>query len=92
MTTPLVEALRRLQYAANSLNYHEFCEAVGWPRDDYTKQKFLDFQAFGRLGSFDDSTLNNPVLFYERREERYQAERKAAEERMREAGLSHDPA
>lgn len=78
----LVPQLRRLQYAANSLNYHEFCEAMGWPRDDYTKAKFVAFQAFGKLGVFDDSTLSAPVLFYERREERYAAERKTREERM----------
>lgn len=82
----LVPQLRRLQYAANSLNYNEFCEALGWPRDDYTKAKFLAFQQMGRMHVFDDGTLTKTVEFYERREERYAAERKAREESLIASG------
>lgn len=82
----LVPQLRRLQYAANSLNYNEFCEALGWSRDDYSKAKFLAFQQMGRMHVFDDGTLTKTVEFYEAREKRYAAERKAREERMIETG------
>lgn len=82
----LVAQLRRLQYAANSLNIIEFCEALGWPLDDYSKHKFEEFQAFGRMGRFDDRTLEAPVKFYEAREERYAAERKAREESLVRSG------
>jgi hypothetical protein len=60
-----VPQLRRLQYAANTLNYHEFCEAVGWPEDDYSKAKFVEFQKLGRLHVFDDHTLVCAVEHYE---------------------------
>ena len=62
---PLVPQLRRLQYAANMLNLHEFCEALGHPVDDYSKAKFLEFQALGRLHVFDDNVLQAAVEYYE---------------------------
>lgn len=72
---PLVPQLRRLQYAANMLNYHEFCEATGWPRDDYAKHKFEEFQALGRLHVFDDRVLQAAVEFYEAQAARHEAAR-----------------
>jgi hypothetical protein len=66
-TTTLIAQLRRLQYAANTLNYHEFCQALEWPEDDYAKAKFLEFQKLGRLHVFDDNTLSKTVEYYEAR-------------------------
>jgi hypothetical protein len=63
----LVEQLRRLQNAANMLDYHEFLEALGWERDDYTQAKYREFRALGRLHVFDGNTLTLPVEFYERK-------------------------
>jgi hypothetical protein len=62
----LVTQLRRLQYAANMLNGREFCQATGWPEDDYSKAKFLEFQRLGRLHVFDDHVLEATVTFYEK--------------------------
>jgi hypothetical protein len=64
-TDVLVPQLRRLQYAANMLNYDEFCDATGWPRDDYSLAKFREFQALGRLHVFDNGTLWRAVHHYE---------------------------
>jgi hypothetical protein len=64
---PLVPQLRRLQYAANMLNYHEFCEATGWPEDDYSLAKYREFRALGRLHVFDDRVLEAAIKFYEAR-------------------------
>lgn len=86
----LVPQLRRLQHAANSLNVNEFCEAMGWERNEYSEAKFLEFQALGRLHVFDDHTLMAPVLYYEAREKRFTAERKRIEERMIETGHARD--
>jgi hypothetical protein len=66
-TEGLVAQLRRLQYAANMLNFHEFAEAVGWPRDDYSRHKFVEFQALGRMHVFDDRVLEVAIKFYEDR-------------------------
>lgn len=44
--------------AAWNMNLVRFCEALGWPEDDYAKDKFRDFQELARLlGRFDNSTL-----------------------------------
>jgi hypothetical protein len=72
----LVPQLRRLQYAANMLNFHEFCDAAGWPRDEYTKAKFVEFQKLGRLHVFDDHVLNATVRYYEDQVERREALRR----------------
>jgi len=72
---PLVPQLRRLQYAANMLNYHEFCDALGWPRVDYSKAKFLEFQKLGRLHIFDDTVLQKAIEFYEAQAARHEAQR-----------------
>ena len=62
----LVPQLRRLQHAANMLNLHEFCDALGWsPTDDYARAKFKEFQALGRLHVFDDNVLKKAVEHYE---------------------------
>lgn len=66
-TEGLVPQLRRLQYAANMLNFHEFCDATGWPRDEYSKHKFVEFQALGRMHVFDDRVLEVAIKFYEDR-------------------------
>jgi hypothetical protein len=42
-TSTLVEQLRRLQHAANMLNYHQFCAATG-ARGRLPKAKFIEFQ------------------------------------------------
>ena len=73
----LVPQLRRLQHAANTLNYHEFTEAVGWPRDDYSQHKFVEFQALGRLHVFDDHVLEAAVRYYERQVEAREELRKS---------------
>ena len=62
----LVEALRRLQHAANMLTYAQFCEAQGWSLDDYSRYKFREFQRMGRLHVFDDHALVNAIRYYER--------------------------
>ena len=62
----MVDQLRRLQRAANLLNYRQFCEALDWPHDSYSKNKFLEFQKLGRLHVFDSHTLAATVAFYER--------------------------
>lgn len=74
---PLVPQLRRLQYAANMLNVNEFCQAVGWPRDEYSEAKFLEFQKLGRLHVFDDNVLQRAVEFYEAQAARHEAAREA---------------
>jgi len=65
----LVPQLRRLQHAANMLNLREFCQAIGCPVDDYSKAKFREFQALGRLHVFDDHVLQAAVAYYEQQEE-----------------------
>lgn len=62
----LVPQLRRLQYAANMLNYHEFCEASGWPEDAYSQDKWADMQRIGKLlPRFDNHVLEAMVRYYE---------------------------
>lgn len=61
----LIRALRRLQWAANSLSYREFREALGWEEDEYSLHKYHDFAAFGRLGAFDSNTLLKAIAAYE---------------------------
>jgi len=68
---PLVPQLRRLQHAANMLSGPEFARAQGWDWNDaYTRAKFREFQALGRLHVFDDSVLERAIAAYEGREER----------------------
>jgi len=52
-----LEAMRGLQWSANMLNHRQFCAALGWPEDDYSRNKFKEFQALGRLHVFDDTVL-----------------------------------
>lgn len=61
----LTVQLRRLQYAANMLNLTEFCAALGWEVDDYSKHKFSEFQKLGNLHVFDNNTLDTAVAAYE---------------------------
>lgn len=61
----LVPQLRRLQYAANMLSRTQFCEALGWPDEDYALNKYLEFRALGRLHVFDDHVLRTLVAAYE---------------------------
>jgi hypothetical protein len=64
---PLVPTLRALQDAANMLDYTEFCEATGWPKDEYSLAKYRHMQGLGRLLSyFDDGVLQAVVLRYRR--------------------------
>jgi hypothetical protein len=62
--------LRALQHAANGLNYHEFCDALGWDRNDYSKAKFVEFQGLGRLGVFDSSVLSRLIEYHQGMEAR----------------------
>ena len=64
---PLVPQLRRLQDAANGMTSAEFAEALGHPEDDYLVSKFKEFQAFGRLGYFDNHVLSAAIEHYEAR-------------------------
>lgn len=59
-----IAILRALQHAANGLNYHQFCESLGWPEDDYTKGKFKAYQSLGAIGVFDNDTLLKPIAYY----------------------------
>lgn len=52
-----LESLRALQWSANMLNHRQFIEALGWTDDDYSRNKFLEFQKLGRLHVFDDEVL-----------------------------------
>lgn len=61
----MVPALRRLQYAANGLNFHQFCDALGWERNEYAKDKFVVFQSLGNLGRFDSGVLRRVIEAYE---------------------------
>lgn len=67
--TPLqrpVDVIRRLQDAANMLDYHEFTAAMPWPEDEYALAKYRHFQGIGRLLSyFDDGVLTRAVAAYE---------------------------
>ena len=61
----LTVQLRRLQHAANMLNYHQFCAALGWERDDYSKRKFQEFQKLGAMHVLSDDTLERAIAAYE---------------------------
>jgi hypothetical protein len=58
-------AIRLLQHAANMLNVTQFCAAQGWEVNDYSRAKFREFQALGRLHVFGDSTLLAAMRKYE---------------------------
>lgn len=62
----LLRQIRRLQHAANMLNGPEFATANGWEWDEYSKAKWREFQAFGRLGNFSGGTLLDAIHAYER--------------------------
>jgi hypothetical protein len=48
--------------AAWSWNLDQFCEALGWTRDDYAIEKFQAFQTAARyLGQFDADTWDQIV-------------------------------
>lgn len=72
--TPLmnpVQAIRLLQYAANSLTFHEWAEAMHFPDDEYAKAKFLHLQVIGKhLPYFDDGVLRATLAAYDRQLER----------------------
>lgn len=59
-----LDSLRALQNAANGLNYNEFCDALGWDKNDYSKDKFLLFQSLGVLGRFDGAVLKQVIGAY----------------------------
>lgn len=72
--TPLVnpvQAIRWLQYAANSLTFPEWAEAMHFPADEYAKAKFLHLQVIGKhLPYFDDGVLRQTLDAYDRQLER----------------------
>jgi len=52
-----LDAIRKLQYAANGLSYPNFCSTLDWPMNDYSRAKWQDFQQVGILGRFDGYVL-----------------------------------
>jgi hypothetical protein len=67
MDNDLIRALRRLQWAANSLSYREFCGALEWEENEYSLHKYHQFAAFGALGAFDSNTLLKAIAAYEKK-------------------------
>lgn len=60
MTT--AEFREALSAAGWSMGLHEFCAALGWTVDDYSRQKFRDFSEMCRLiNQFDPTTLDQIV-------------------------------
>jgi hypothetical protein len=56
------EFRRALGRAGWNMSLHDFCEALDWEIDAYSKDKFLDFQQLCRLLSqFDPTTLDTLV-------------------------------
>lgn len=60
------DQLRRLQYAANMLSLSDFIIALDLDVDDYSRDKYRAFRAFGALGEFDNNTLETLIMAYER--------------------------
>jgi hypothetical protein len=62
------QAMRDLAQAGYNMSLAQFCDALGYERDDYARRKFVDFQEIGRLlGHFDDHTLQALVHAYKAR-------------------------
>jgi hypothetical protein len=52
-----LKGIRKIQRAANGLSLQQFCGALDWEVDSYSKDKWQQFQQIGGLHRFDDGVL-----------------------------------
>lgn len=71
---------RDVQYAANMLGLTDFVIALDLDVDDYSREKFKEFQSLGLGGHFDDTTLRTLVEAYYAKVRRAEAEERARAE------------